>query len=143
MVKVMIFVINHSLRKEQVWELLTTNEFMNKWLAKESTTNWKKNGKFACIIEFKTHEINGCKITEFLPSEKLIFTWKGPEEYDVTMNFPEYLTHVEIIIQDSKLTLEHKGWRSSEDWQHAKNWHEKTFWPEKIAKLSALLQDYD
>lgn len=136
----MIFTIDHTLNQQQSWDLFTNNDFITQWLAKESAINWKKNGKFSCIIEPGLYEIKGCKITEFLSPEKLVFSWKGPEEFDVTMNFQDYLTHVEVSFNDNKLVLEHKGWRSSEDWQEARDWHEKIFWPEKIKKLTELLQ---
>ena len=136
----MIYTIQHSLGQEQAWNLFTTDEFMTKWLAEESDINWKKNGKIKLIITSGSHEITGCKITEFSPFEKLVFLWKGPDEFDITMNFDNFLTDIEVTITDTTLMLEHKGWRSSEDWQEAKNWHEKNFWPEKIAKLAKLLE---
>ena len=140
MVPLMIFTISHSLGKIQAWDLFTTNEFVTKWLAKESNINWKKNGKVNLIIEPSEHEITGCKLIVFEPPQRIEMTWKGPEEFDITMNFEDYLTHIEITFQDKAIVLEHKGWRSSEDWQQAKSWHEKVFWPEKIALLSNLLK---
>ncbi len=137
----MIYNIKHSLGQEKIWNLFTDNNFVIKWLAIESNINWKKNGKVQLTIIPGTHEITGCRIIDFQAPKKLSFTWKGPEEFDITMNFEDYLTHVEVIFQETALALEHKGWRSSEDWQEAKNWHEKVFWPEKIAKLTKLLDE--
>ena len=136
----MIYTLKHSLDQESLWNLFTTDDFMVQWLAEKSDINWRKNGKIKLTITSGTHEISGCKIIEFKPFEKISFTWKGPDDFDITMNFEDYLTSVEVTITDTTLTIEHKGWRSSEDWQEAKNWHEQVFWPEKIAKLKTLLE---
>ena len=137
----MIYTIKHSLGNQKVWDLFTDNTFVTKWLATESSINWKKSGKVQLTVTPREHEITGCKIIEFEPPKKIVFTWKGPEEFDITMNFQDYLTQVEVTFQDDTILLEHKGWRSSEDWQEAKIWHEKIFWPEKIAKLAAVLEN--
>ena len=141
MVENMKFTVQHSLGKEGLWKLFTSNEFICKWLATESDINWKKNGKVRFTITPGKHEVKKCKLIEFNPFDSLSFTWMGPEEFDITMNFKEYLTHVRVIFQDTTLSFEHEGWRSSEDWQEAKKWHENVFWPEKITTLTKILQN--
>lgn len=138
----MRYTLSHNLGQEEIWNLFTTNEFTEKWLATESSINWKKNGRIKVTVETGTHEVKGCKIIEFEPFETLRFTWKGPDDFDITMNFEDYLTHITVTFNDQSLILDHEGWRSSEDWQEAKDWHEKVFWPEKIAKLSNLIKEY-
>jgi uncharacterized protein YndB with AHSA1/START domain len=137
----MIFTINHNKSIELVWDYFTKNEFLEKWIAEEAKVNPKKNGKFFLIINSTTnHILSGCKIIEYQEHHKLVFTWKGPEEYEM-MNFHDVLTQVEINFHESKLMIEHIGWRSSEDWQEAKIWHEKEFWSPKIANLIKFLEE--
>ena len=140
----MIFQIQVTCPIEKAWESFLNNEIITKWLAIDAKINKRKNGNYKLVINDKEHHLlKDCKIIEINEFSKLLFSWQGPQIFDIVMNFPDQLTHVEVnFTQESDLTvitLEHKGWKSSEDWQDAKKWHETQFWPEKLNNLKTLL----
>jgi uncharacterized protein YndB with AHSA1/START domain len=120
------------------------------WFAKDAKIHLKKNGKYELVFNDE-HSTQGCRIVNLqLPyflthqtqSAMLEFSWKGHDDFDIIMNFPDQLTTVKLLLKDqndnTELNLKHYGWKSSEDWQDAREWHNK-WWPKVIQNLTDYL----
>ena len=142
----MIYIVQSKLTLEETWKHFTVPEYLNKWLSKSAEIELKKRGNISLFIDDETgHNTQGCKIIELEEYKRIVFFWKGPEKFEITMNeFDDSWTRIAINLEDSipiQVHIEHYGWKSSEDWQIAKSWHEKEFWPSKITKLELLLNE--
>ena len=125
------------------------------WIDKKKLRNWlitdidkssvhpRKNGKYWLYIN-DTHNTHECTILTIKKSQDIKFSWKGPNEFDEFLNFLSELTIVKVtfveIEEKTKISLQHYGWKSSEDYQNARNWHLK-FWEKKMEKLSQVLEN--
>ena len=133
---------------QEAWNLVTDPELLNKWLSIDNEIVLKKRGKFHLVInQDPVHTTEGCKISEYDPpvdknEGRFVIEWKGPETFDLIMNdFKDVWTHVIFSVSNSHpsiITIEHAGWKSSEDWQKAKNWH-NDFWTKKLTLLKNQL----
>lgn len=148
----MDFTIEATCPVSKAWQILTGKKFLNQWLSKGNEIELKKNGKIDLYFDHEIeHTTQGCKIIDIQhPSEekpfgKFVFFYKGPQMFYNTMNeFEDMWTQVtfavsELVSSKVKITIEHTGWKSSEDWQKAKDWHFH-FWSGKIDLLKDLLQ---
>ena len=72
----------------------------------------------------------GCCITAMAEPHLLAFDWRGPVEFNETMNAANPLTHVVVSIYPqagggSLVHLVHSGWRPGEDWLAARNYFDR------------------
>jgi uncharacterized protein YndB with AHSA1/START domain len=132
-------IINRS--KDEIFNYWIDQEKIKEWLARdnsETVVNPRKNGKFWIYID-ENHNTKGCDFIAVKKNEEIEFTWKGPLEFDDFLNFPGELTTVKVIIStvedtSTNVTLQHFGWKSSEDYQNARKWHQE-FWNQKLNTL--------
>lgn len=138
---------------QTVWSAWTEPDLLTEWLALEARVTPQKNGRYHLEIDYEeNHSTKGCKVVRWDPptdpsssKASLGFTWKGPADFDVVINFDDQLTTVFLDLTstpDSNQTvlhLTHEGWRSSEDWQEAREWHAK-WWSSILDQLQSFLE---
>ena len=139
------FTITTQQSREDAFSFWVDKDKLKKWLISDvdkSSIQPRKKGKYWLYIN-DTHNTNECTIQTIYPNQDIEFTWKGPKEFEDFLNYRGELTIVKVnfekIDDKTKISLQHYGWRSSEDYQNARKWH-ISFWENKLEKLSHVLE---
>ncbi|HEX9795904.1 MAG TPA: SRPBCC domain-containing protein [Anaerolineales bacterium] len=74
----------------------------------------------------------GCRITALAEPSLLAFDWKGPPQFEATMNVAEPLTHVVVSFYPlagdrTRVLIVHSGWRPGEEWQQARDYFDRAW----------------
>src|SRR5207249_5449379 len=86
----------------------------------------------------------GCKFLALQPHQRLVFQWKGPDDFAAFMNVPEPRTQVAVHFlsegEGTRIHLIHSGWGEGEDWGQARSWHEIA-WSDVLEALKRTLEE--
>lgn len=131
-----------------VWYAWTISERVSEWFAPETFIEPEIGGAYGLyfIPENKTGmNINGCKVIKLVAQRELHFTWKGPEQFADIMNQDNSLTHVKVNFHEvnkssTKVSVEHVGFKATENWLEAYKWHEMA-WSGVLSSLKSALEN--
>jgi uncharacterized protein YndB with AHSA1/START domain len=133
-------------QQELVWHAWTVSDTVSKWFAPKTVVEPKIGGAFELYFEpGNTEGMNtkGCKIKNIVSEKELTFTWKGPDQFARIMNDND-LTVVNVTLEDqdkqTKVTVEHSGWKDGEAWAEAIKWHEMA-WQGALSSLKFALEN--
>lgn len=118
---------------ETLWSAWTEESKITKWFSPHANIEPHVGGAFELFFDPENHDrmsTKGCKIIEIEPPRFLHFQWKGPDQFSNIMNNPPQ-TSVKLTLEpensDVLQTIEHTGWKVSENWCQAKVWHIKAW----------------
>jgi uncharacterized protein YndB with AHSA1/START domain len=124
-----------------VWLAWTETERITEWFAPAANIVPVEEGAYELFFDPVEHthmSTIGCVITAIEPMERLVFTWKGPDQFAQLMNEPVPATSVEVTFQMEKdrtrVLVEHSGWGNGYSWNEAWEWHNKA-WEEVLQSL--------
>lgn len=86
----------------------------------------------------------GCKIIKLVDEKELVFTWKGPDQFEDIMNHENDLTIVKVSFESisensTKVSLHHTGFKNNESWTDAFQWHQMA-WSGVLSSLKSVLE---
>jgi uncharacterized protein YndB with AHSA1/START domain len=117
-----------------VWWAWTETERITEWFAPAANIVAVDGGAFELFFDPADHirmSTIGCVITAIESMERLVFTWKGPDQFAQLMNEPVPATSVEVIFQQDNgntcVQIVHSGWGDGDDWNEAREWHNKAW----------------
>ncbi len=129
-----------------VWLAWVESKRVATWFAPEANVEPRIGGAFELFFDPSNHEhesTRGCVFTSIDYKKKLVFTWKGPNQFEKFMNDPSSLTSVEVIFRETNgtthLNVKHRGWGDGEEWVMAQKWHLRA-WEEVLAVLKSALE---
>ncbi|SDX61503.1 Uncharacterized conserved protein YndB, AHSA1/START domain [Paenibacillus sp. PDC88] len=130
-----------------VWYAWTISERVSEWFAPETVIEAKEGGTYELFFipgDRTGMNTMGCKITKFIPEQKLNFTWKGPDQFKNLMNNEDTLTTVEVSFKSvsensTKVIVKHIGFKDNENWIEAFNWHQMA-WSGVLESLKSTLE---
>lgn len=117
-----------------VWRAWTETERIAGWFAPAANIVPVAGGAFELFFDPADHahmSTIGCVITAIESMERLVFNWKGPDQFVQLMNEPVPETSVEVTFHKEKgstrVQIEHGGWGDGDDWGEAWEWHFKAW----------------
>lgn len=130
-----------------VWHAWTISDRVAQWFAPETVIEAKKDGAYELyFIPGNKSAMNtkGCKVINLDPEKKLVFEWKGPDQFDSIMNRQEELTIATVQFSKldgatTKVTVLHEGFKAGDGWTEALNWHEMA-WAGVLKSLKNALE---
>ncbi len=138
--------ISISAPLDLVWLAWVESNRIITWFAPEANVEPRIGGVFELFFDPSNHEhqsTKGCVFTSIDYRKKLVFTWKGPSQFEKLMNDPSSLTSVEVIFTETNhithLKVKHRGWGDGKDWTKAQKWHLKA-WEEVLNALKSTLE---
>jgi len=130
---------------EDVWRAWTDEDTITGWFSPEANIEPRLGGAYELFFDPRDHDrmsTKGCVITEFEPTDRLVFGWKGPDQYAGLMNDPDSLTHVRVAFREdeggTQVSLEHGGWGEGDEWAEAREWHRRA-WEGVLNQLESFL----
>ncbi|MFX3673340.1 MAG: SRPBCC domain-containing protein [Paenisporosarcina sp.] len=130
-----------------VWYAWTISERVSEWFAPETVVEGKVGGAYELyfVPGNKTGmNTKGCKITKLVNEKELLFTWKGPDQFDDIMNNENELTIVKVSFEtinenSTKVSIHHTGFLDDESWAEAFQWHQMA-WSGVLSSLKSALE---
>lgn len=130
-----------------VWYAWTISERVSEWFAPEAEIELTEGGAYELyFIPGNRTSMNtkGCKITKLINEKELHFTWKGPDQFETLMNKESELTLVRVSFEsihenNTKVIIEHTGFKENEEWLEAMNWHQMA-WSGALDSLKSALE---
>lgn len=129
-----------------VWLAWVESKRIATWFAPEANVEPWIGGAFELFFDPSNHEYDstkGCIFTSIDHKKKLVFTWKGPSQFEKLMNGPLSLTSVEVIFREANgvtyLKVKHHGWSDGEEWIMVQKWHLRA-WEEVLHVLKIALE---
>jgi uncharacterized protein YndB with AHSA1/START domain len=120
------------------------NKILESWLTEKAEVEPRVGGKYELFWDPSNRKINstiGCKVTGIEKNRYISFNWKGPVQFQSSMNVSDPLTQVIIFffrnIKNSNKTdiyLFHTGWRNNLEWQKARDYF-KNAWLSAFQRL--------
>jgi uncharacterized protein YndB with AHSA1/START domain len=131
----------------RAFEMFTSNEMLEKWLAVKADVEPRAGGKYELFWNPEEPEFDstiGCRVTAFAPGRLLAFEWKGPKQYSDFMNETDPLTHVTVAFVPAEdggteVHLVHTGWRDTPAWEEAREWFVRN-WEGAFGALENLVE---
>jgi uncharacterized protein YndB with AHSA1/START domain len=131
----------------RAFEMFTSNEMLEKWLAVKADVEPRAGGKYELFWNPEEPEFDstiGCRVTAFAPGRLLAFEWKGPKQYSDFMNETDPLTHVTVAFipaeeGGTEVHLVHTGWRDTPAWEEAREWFVRN-WEGAFGALEKLVE---
>ena len=130
---------------EKVWHTWTDSQDISNWFSPEAHIEARIGGPYELYFDPSNHDhqsTKGCKIIEIKPMTNLGFQWKGPDEYQKTMNNPAIITYVHVTFdpdgEKTHIIVSHGGWGKGEKWEEAKTWHVRA-WEGVLADLEKYI----
>ncbi len=115
---------------EKVWHTWTDSQDITNWFSPEAHIEPRLGCSYELYFDPSNHDhqsTKGCEIIEIKPMTNLGFQWKGPDEYQETMNNPAIITYVHVTFEPdgekTHIIVNHGGWGKGEKWEEAKTWH--------------------
>lgn len=132
---------------EFVWYAWTISERVSEWFAPEAAIEAREGGKYELyfVPGNKTGmNTRGCKVTKLKNEEELLFTWKGPDQFESIMNNEDDLTIVSVSFKPidetaTNVLVKHSGFKDHEEWAEAIKWHEMA-WAGVLDSLKSALE---
>lgn len=129
------------------WQAWTQSHQVAQWFAPAAEVEPFKGGKYEVYFnpaDPDTMSTKGCKVMEADRPNRLVFEWKGPDQYQEIMNDAMHLTIVEVSFQadgksGTRLRLSHTGWGDNAEWEEARNWHIRA-WDDVLSSLKNWLE---
>ncbi len=119
---------------EDVWNAWTNEETITGWFSPESNIEPCLGGAYELFFDPQDHDrmsTKGCVVTGFELMDRLVFSWKGPDQFADLMNDPDSLTHVKVTFREHKdgtrVSVAHGGWGEGEEWAEAREWHRRAW----------------
>lgn len=139
------FQVEIASNKELVWFAWTQTDRIVKWFAPDANIEARVGGAFELFFDPTNHDhlcTKGCTITLLEPMERLGFTWRGPDEFDI-MNHEDSLTSVLVTLSEdngvTRVLVEHTGWGQGSEWEKARAWHQMA-WNQVLGSLKSALE---
>ncbi|UYZ24155.1 SRPBCC family protein [Mesobacillus jeotgali] len=132
---------------ELIWHAWTISNRVALWFAQETNIEAKVGGAYELyFIPGNRTGMNtkGCKVLKLDPFQKLVFDWKGPDQFSSLMNEGETLTIVSVNFEKvegnmTKVTVRHTGFKNGDAWTDAIKWHEMA-WSGVLTSLKNALE---
>jgi uncharacterized protein YndB with AHSA1/START domain len=116
----------------------TQDDLLVKFFTNEAAVEPRVGGKYELAWDPPNKPDDstvGCQITAIAPGELLAFDWKGPTQFDATMNHVRPLTHVVVAFHEvhgngspaTDVNIIHSGWRPGPDWEDARAYFERAW----------------
>lgn len=129
------------------WKAWTESGQVAQWFAPAAEVEPVAGGKYEIYFnpaDRNSMSTKGCKVVEADPTNRLVFEWKGPDQFQEIMNETERLTIVEVTFQadgtnGTRLHLSHTGWGDNAEWEEARNWHVRA-WDDVLSSLKKWLE---
>lgn len=114
---------------EQAFEMFAGSTHVATWLGDRADIEPKVGGKYEVFWNYEsgTNGTRGCRITDLAPGQFIAFDWKGPGQFNNSMNVADPLTHVVVFFTPvsndaTEVHLIHSGWGSTPEWEEARRW---------------------
>jgi uncharacterized protein YndB with AHSA1/START domain len=122
------FEVDVTARIDEVWQAWTTEEGVRTFFAPQCLIDLRPGGSYEMYFDLDApaglRGGEGCVLLAIEAPVMLSFTWNAPPELPVIR---AQRTHVLVTLTpidegNTRVTLVHDGWGSSEDWQKARQY---------------------
>ncbi len=113
----------------RAFELFVESSLVGSWLVDRAEIEPRVGGKYDVLWDYEHYTAGtaGCKVTGIELGKFIPFEWKGPPQFQHTMNEADPLTHLVVFFipsgeSSTEVHLIHTGWGSSPEWEEARQW---------------------
>ena len=126
-----------------VFQALTVEAQLAGWLCDRAVVEPRLGGRYELTFSSGALPFTSLgKVTRLTADMELGFTWQVPAQLQAGLSNPDGRSEVYVRLQESPegidVTLEHGGWKESDEGAEARSWHFH-LWDERLDQLKSYL----